>query len=144
MAQAWHLIPSVSGGPLSQGHGSAVELASFLDMLSYPSVGSVGPRSELLTKGGAGIKLNCNSAERLFLRRWLNGYQTDGLNLDIWGMGRGFQAEGVIYSINIYQEPAWSQALVVGSGDTQMALASEEVTDEGDRCTDKLPVLGPE
>lgn len=59
-------------------------------------------------------------------------------------MGSGFQVEGVIYSINIYQEPAWSQALVVGSGDTQMALASEEVTDEGDRCTDKLPVLGPE
>lgn len=29
-----------------------------------------------------------------------------------------------------------SQSLVVGSGDTQMALASEEVTDEGDRCTD--------
>lgn len=25
---------------------------------------------------------------------------------------------------------------VVGAGDTQMALASEEVTDEGDRCTD--------
>lgn len=62
--------------------------------------------------------------------------QTDGLNSDIWGMGRGFQAEGVIYSINIYQEPAWSQAVVVGAGDTQMALASEEVTDEGDRCTD--------
>lgn len=62
--------------------------------------------------------------------------QTDGLNLDIWGMGREFQAEGVIYSINIYQEPAWSQALVVGAEDTQMALASEEVTDEVDRCTD--------
>lgn len=42
----------------------------------------------------------------------------------------------MIYSINIYQEPALSQALMVGAGDTQMALDSEEVTDEGDRCTD--------
>lgn len=51
-------------------------------------------------------------------------------------MGRQFQVEGAIYSINIYQEPALSQALVVGAGDTQMALDSEEVTDEGDRCID--------
>lgn len=51
-------------------------------------------------------------------------------------MRRRFQVEGAIQSINIYQEPAWSQGLVVGAGDTQMALASEEVTDKGDRCID--------
>lgn len=45
--------------------------------------------------------------------------------MDIWGTGREFQVEGEIYSINIYQEPELSQGLVVGAGDTQMALASE-------------------
>lgn len=67
------------------------------------------------------------------MRCWLNG---SSQNVDIWGMGREFQVEGVIQSINIYQEPALSQGLVVGAGDTQMALASEEVTDKGDRCVD--------
>lgn len=48
-------------------------------------------------------------------------------------MGREFQVEGTIYSINIYRALALSQALAVGAGDTQMALALEEVTDEGGR-----------
>lgn len=42
-------------------------------------------------------------------------------------MGREFQVERTIYSINIYQALTLSQALPVGAGDTQMALASEEV-----------------
>lgn len=46
-------------------------------------------------------------------------------------MGRELQVEGAIQSIHIYQEPALSQGLVVGAVDTQMALASEEVTDKG-------------
>lgn len=52
-------------------------------------------------------------------------------------MGRELQVGGAIQSIHIYQEPALSQGLVVGAVDTQMALASEEVTDkEGGRCID--------
>lgn len=35
--------------------------------------------------------------------------------------------ERTIYSINIYRALTVSQALPVGAGDTQMALASEEV-----------------
>lgn len=49
--------------------------------------------------------------------------------------------EGTIYSINIYQALALSQALAVGAGDTQMALASEEVTDKGGQVHRQLPVL---
>lgn len=42
-------------------------------------------------------------------------------------MGREFQVEKTIYSMNIYRALTVSQALPVGAGDTQMALASEEV-----------------
>lgn len=43
--------------------------------------------------------------------------------------------EGTIYSINIYRALNLSQALPVGAGDTQMALASEEVMNWGARYT---------
>lgn len=47
-------------------------------------------------------------------------------HMEAWGE---FQVEGTIYSINIYRALTLSQALPVGAGDTQMALASEEVMD---------------
>lgn len=47
-------------------------------------------------------------------------------HMEVWGE---FQVEGTIYSINIYRALTLSQALPVGAGDTQMALASKEVMD---------------
>lgn len=61
--------------------------------------------------------------------------------MDIWGMGRELQVEGAIQSIHIYQEPALSQGLVVGAVDTQMALASKEVTDKGGQVHRQSPAL---
>lgn len=57
-------------------------------------------------------------------------------------MGREFQVEGTIYSINIYRALTLSQALPLGAGDTQMALAFEEVMDWGARCTDRYQWCG--